>query len=44
MSALPGLMADLEQELDFIPALTARRITSQRVSWSVALALGLLDR
>jgi cytochrome P450 len=30
---LPGLEADLDQELEFVPALTARRIVSQTATW-----------
>jgi cytochrome P450 len=30
---LPGLTADLDQELEFMPALETRAILSQRVSW-----------
>jgi cytochrome P450 len=31
---LPDLQADLEQELEFVPSLTARMLRSQRVSWT----------
>ena len=31
---LPGLVADLEQEIEFVPALTTRIMVSQRVTWS----------
>jgi hypothetical protein len=31
---MPGLVADLGQELEFVPALTTRIIVSQRVAWS----------
>lgn len=33
---LPDLRADLEQELEFIPALSVRGIISQRATWSAA--------
>jgi cytochrome P450 len=32
---LPGLAADLDQELEFVPSLAVRGIVSQRVSWDV---------
>ena len=33
---MPDLVADLESELEFVPALTTRVVVSQRVSWTPA--------